>query len=53
MKGKNLQAMLAERFQMSELCRKGTEGYKGSSTPKSGLEGSSKEDSEGKGALPK
>ena len=46
MKRTHLQAMLVERFCMSELCREGTEGYEGTATPKSGLKGSSKEDSE-------
>ena len=46
MKGEKMQAMLAERFQMSELYREGTEGYEGSATPKPGLEVSSKDDSE-------
>ena len=45
-KGKHLQAILAERFQMSELCRVGTEGYKRNANPKFGLKGSSKGDLE-------
>ena len=44
MKGEHLQAMLAERFQMSELCIEGNKGKEGSATPKFGLKGSSKGD---------
>ena len=40
-----MQAMIAESFQMSELCREGIDGNKGGDTPKFGLlEGSSKGD---------
>ena len=38
--------MLAERFQISELSREGTDGHEGGAIPKFGLKGSSEGDLE-------